>query len=136
LSGYQNLVIHPDAEGVDALKVYAQSKISLNIMSWHKDGMTERIANSMINRAVVLTDPSTYLTEHYEDEKEIVYYHLTRLGELPDKIHRLLADDDYREAIAENGLKTAAAHDTWDNRAEKFLDILNDINSAVTPLSK
>jgi spore maturation protein CgeB len=124
---YPNLVIHPEAEGQDALKLYAQSKISLNIMSWHKDGMTERIANSMMNRAVVLTDPSTYLTEHYEDGREIVYYHLTRLDELPGKIKRLLSDDDYRETIAENGFKTAAAHDTWDDRAAEFLEILEKI---------
>jgi hypothetical protein len=127
LCAYPNLVIHPEAEGQDALKLYAQSKISLNIMSWHKDGMTERIANSMMNRAVVLTDPSTYLTEHYEDGREIVYYHLTRLDELPGKIRRLLSDDDYRETIAENGFKTAAAHDTWDDRAAEFLEILEKI---------
>jgi hypothetical protein len=129
LCAYPNLVIHPEAEGQDALKLYAQSKISLNIMSWHKDGMTERIANSMMNRSVVLTDPSTYLTEHYADDREIVYYHLTRLDELPEKINRLLSDDNYREAIAENGYKTAAAHDTWDNRAEEFLEILDKINA-------
>jgi spore maturation protein CgeB len=116
--------------GDDALQIYAQSKVSLNVMSWHKDGMTERVANTMLNRAVVLTDPSTYLTEHYADDREIVYYHLTRLDELPGKIRRLLSDDGYREKIAENGYKTAAAHDTWDNRAEEFLKIIEEINHA------
>jgi spore maturation protein CgeB len=127
-SGYPNLIIHPLADAEDSLKLYAQSKVSLNIMSWHKDGMTERIANSMLNRAVVLSDPSTYLTEHYTDDREIVYYHLTRLDELPGKIRKLLADDDYRETIAENACKYAAVHDTWDNRAEEFLKIIDEIN--------
>jgi spore maturation protein CgeB len=129
-SGYPNLIIHPLADAEDSLKLYAQSKVSLNIMSWHKDGMTERIANSMLNRAVVLSDPSTYLTEHYTDDREIVYYHLTRLDELPGKIRKLLADDDYRETIAENACKYAAVHDTWDNRAEEFLKIIDEINPA------
>jgi spore maturation protein CgeB len=97
-------------------------------MSWHKDGMTERVANIMLNRAVVLTDPSTYLTAHYADGREIAYYRLTRLDELPAQINKLLSDDDYREAIAENGYNAAAAHDTWDNRAEAFLAILDEIN--------
>jgi hypothetical protein len=128
LRAYPNLIIHPEAAGDDALKLYAQSKISLNIMTWHKDGMTERIANTMMNHAVVLTDTSTYLTEHFKDGKEIVFYRLTQLDELPNKIRRLLTDDDYRESIAENGYKAAAAHDTWDNRAGEFLKILDNIN--------
>jgi hypothetical protein len=125
-STYKNLIVHPGVVGNDALQIYAQSKVSLNVMSWHKDGMTERVANTMLNRAVVLTDPSTYLTEHYADDREIVYYHLTRLDELPKKISRLLSDDGYRETIAENGYQMAAAHDTWDNRAEEFLKIIGE----------
>ena len=56
-----NLVRHQAVMGKDALEVYARAKVSLNIMTWHKDGFTERIANAMRQKSAVVTDRTAYL---------------------------------------------------------------------------
>ena len=45
----KNLIIHDDIDFEKGLDIMAQSRISLNVMSWHKGGMTERIANAMLS---------------------------------------------------------------------------------------
>jgi glycosyltransferase involved in cell wall biosynthesis len=122
---YSNLIIHSGQEGEAALKLYAQSEVSLNIMSWHKDGMTERIANMMLNRTVVVTDGSRYLKEHYQDGRELLFYDLEHLEELPGMIRTLLENREQRESIVQQAYKRAVSEDTWGNRAEEFLRILN-----------
>jgi spore maturation protein CgeB len=122
---YSNLIIHPGQEGEAALKLYAQSEVSLNIMSWHKDGMTERIANMMLNRTVVVTDGSRYLKEHYQDGRELLFYDLEHMEELPGMIRTLLENREQRESIVQQAYKRAVSEDTWGNRAEEFLRILN-----------
>lgn len=87
------MVWHPAAIGKAALEVYARAKISLNVMTWHKDGFTERIANSMLQGAVAVTDRTTYLEENFVDEEELLIFHLGFLEELPDRINALLKDE-------------------------------------------
>ncbi len=120
--GYDNLIVHPSREGDDALKIYAQSRLSLNIMSWHKDGMTERIANIMQNGAVAVTDKSRYLCEHYTDGTDIIFYDLEHLEELPEKIRSLTSDLHMCQSIADNARRHSLEADTWDIRAKQFLE--------------
>lgn len=50
------LRIHEAVDMRESLEVMEKSLISFNVMAWHKDGFTERIANSMLQHSVVLTD--------------------------------------------------------------------------------
>ncbi len=90
------MVWHPAAIGKAALEVYARAKISLNVMTWHKDGFTERIANSMLQGAVAVTDRTTYLEENFVDEEELLIFHL--------------------------GYEKALRQHTWHDRADKLLE--------------
>lgn len=118
---YKNLICHEMVQGEDALEVYAQSKISLNVMSWHKAGFTERIANAMLQKSVVLTDKTTYLEEEFEDGQDIVLFDLKYMNQVPKQVKALLADIGQMEKIAERGYQRAKMHHTWDIRAKKFL---------------
>lgn len=79
-----------------------KSLISFNVMAWHKDGFTERIANSMLQRSVVLTDESTYLEG---------------------------AGRDNLQMIAENAYRKAKENYTWEQSAKKLLAFIDEIDA-------
>lgn len=123
--GKENLIIHPVISPEESMEVMSQAKISLNVMTWHKAGMTERIANSMLAGAVCLSDETVYLRENFSED-EIVLFELNHLGELPEKIMRIIEDDDLRRKIAGNAYEKAHANHTWRNRAETLLELAED----------
>ena len=123
-NGYENLIIHPQVVGEEALQIWAQSKIGFNIMRGHKAGMTERIANIMLCGACCLSDETKYLREHFNDGKDIALFKRSELAELPLKIRYLLEHDEEREQIARAGYEKALREHTWRVRAEQLVDLL------------
>lgn len=118
-----NLIIHPAVSVEESLEIWGHSKVGLNIMTWHKGGMTERIANIMLSGAVCLSDETTYLREHFKEDEEIVLFELNKLNELPDKIKALLNNDALREEITKNAYKKASREHSWSRRAEQLLEL-------------
>lgn len=123
-AGREHMVIHPFVTVEESLQVLADSKIGLNIMTWHKAGMTERVANIMISGAVCVSDETIALREYFKEDEEIVLFCLERLDELPDKIKKLLADYEYRSGIAQRGRQKASAEHVWRKRADELLQLL------------
>lgn len=124
LLGNKDLIWHePDLTTDECLDIWQQSKIALNIMSWHKDAMTERIANCLLQKAAVLTEQNPYLEEQFENGKEIVFYKLAKIQELPSRIRSLLSSPGQIEAIGEAGYQKAIQSQTWDCRARELLEI-------------
>ena len=123
LTRYPNLICHSNVTVEESLEILKQSKLSLNIMSWHKGGFTERMANIMLAGAVLVTDDTTYLEGKYTQD-ELVSFSLAERKKLPDRIKALLQDDKLRQTIAENGKKKTMQEHTWKKRAEQFMDIL------------
>ena len=122
--GCENLIIHPMVYGEEPYRIWAQSKIGLNIMHGHKAGMTERIANIMLCGACCLSDETTYLRGHFTNEEDIVLFKRTETDALPEKIRYLLEHDTEREQIAAAGREKAFREHTWRVRAEKLLELL------------
>lgn len=60
LRKYPNLICHPGVTVEEGLHVWRQSRMSLNVMSWHKSGFTERMAGIMMAGAVLVTDNTGY----------------------------------------------------------------------------
>lgn len=123
--GRENLIIHPMTYGEEPYRVWAQSKIGLNIMRGHKAGMTERIANIMLCGACCLSDETVYLREHFTDGEDIVLFKRTEPDKLPEKIRYLLEYDEERECIAAAGREKAFKEHTWRKRAEQLLKLLD-----------
>lgn len=115
---------HEAAYGEAALQVLGNAKISLNIMAWHKDGFTERIADSMLSGAVVVSDYSTQLKEFYGEET--VLFDLRKLEELPEVLKGLLSDEDRRRSLSEAARRKAHASATWEVRAKELLQIIEE----------
>lgn len=122
-AGREYMIIHPFVTVEESLQVLAKSKIGLNIMTWHKAGMTERIANIMLSGAVCVSDETTALREYFQEDGEIVLFGLKQLDELPDKIKRLLTDCQYRNDIARRGCEKASVEHVWKKRATELLQL-------------
>lgn len=120
-----NFIWHNEDLSTDeCLLVWQQSKIALNSMTWHKDGITERILNSMLQKAVVLTERNPYMEEAFCDGKDVLLYDLDKLNELPKIIQNTLPYPEKLSAIAKNGYLNALENHTWDSRAKEFIHIL------------
>ncbi len=124
-AGHPCLCSHPELNMKESMRVMRQSKISLNIMSWHKDGLTERVLNSMLSQSVVLSDWSRRLEEEFGDGQGIVLFDLEKIAGLPGIVRGLLEDETRMQAIAADGCKKAVSRHLWKNRAEELL-IQND----------
>lgn len=125
LRKYQNLICHDAVLGEGCLEVYAKSRISLNIMTWHKDGFTERIANSMLQKSVVVTDWTKYIGTHFKAGEDMVIFELEKMGQLPQMIEELLYDEERQKRMSEKAYQIAKNQYTWHEHAEKFLKLVN-----------
>lgn len=104
-------------------------KISLNILAWHKGGCNERIVNSMLAGAVVVTDKSSYIEKHFADGIELCCYDLQELEKLPGLMKSLLNREDYRQQIAETGRKKVQKEYNVTAQAERVVAVVEQINS-------
>lgn len=120
------LIKHSEVSVAESLEEWGRAKIGLNIMSWHKAGMTERIANIMLSGAVCLSDETSYLKEHFMEGEQIVTFRLSELEQLPGKIEMLLKEDNWRR-IARGGYGVASNEHTWADRAKQLLDMVEGI---------
>lgn len=121
------LHIHPAVTAEQGMEVLQRSKISLNVMAWHKDGFTERIADSMIAGAVVVSDRSRRLEEDFSEE--VVLFELTNLSELQGKLRFLLEHEEEREKYAKRARQKALNCVTWETRARTFLNFVEEAES-------
>lgn len=118
------LCMHEAVFGDEAAAVLQKTKLSLNVMAWHKDGFTERIADSMLAGAVVVSDNSSQLEEFYRDET--VRFELRELEKLPGLLNGLLTDEKKRLEIAKAAKNKASAMASWEVRAEQLMQIIEE----------
>lgn len=120
------LIIHREISVEESLRILGHTKVALNIMSWHKAGMTERVANILLSGAVCISDETTYLREHFVDCRELVLYSLSDLKQLPDMIKYLLRNEAERRKIATAGYLRALKEHTWKNRIDDIMKIVQE----------
>lgn len=125
-SDFENLHIHNELTPEESIEVYAKSKATLNIMSWHKDGRTERVANAMLNFALVISDGCAYLREAYSDDNDIILFDLEDYSDLGDRIQKALENQDRLYSMVDNAFSKTVNIDTWEIRAREFLSILGE----------
>ena len=114
-----NMIIHKGGPYA-ASKALANAKISLNVMPWFKNAFQERIASAMLSKVVAVTDESKYITDHFDNNKNLLIYSLTDIDPLADRIKYLLEHPQAAKEIAENGYKESQVH-TWDSRVYDML---------------
>jgi hypothetical protein len=120
----KNIILGKPADSLKCLEAIADSRISLNVMPWFKNGAHDRIFNSMLNGALCISDSSRWLKENLTDGQELVYYSLSKINELPSLVEGLLKDPDRLEKIADQGYKKALALHTWECRARVLEELI------------
>lgn len=120
----ERLVIHEQVAPEKMCEEMSKSKISLNVMSWHKAGMTERIIEIMMSGSVCLTDETRYLKRHFTQMEDIVMFELDHLEKLPELIRQLLDHEDLRQQMTAKAYQKVAAEHTWDARTGQLLDLV------------
>ena len=78
----------------------------------------------MLNGALCVSDKSEYLSEHYRDGDNIVFFDLDNPDQMANDVKWLLDNPDKAEVIARRGYETASKYDTWDNRFQYFIHVL------------
>lgn len=121
------LRIHPAVSYEESLAVISDSKISLNIMPWFKDGSHDRVFTAMLNGALCLTDGSVYLEEQLRETENVYFYSLKGLKYLPAKVRRVLAHPEESAAVAEAGRMLAEERHTWACRAQEVMDYMEQV---------
>jgi spore maturation protein CgeB len=112
--------MNPDELSFGCLEALADSRLSLNVMPWFKDGAHDRIFNSMCNGAVCITDHSKYLDEILTPDENIIFYDLKQLDKLPEIFENALNDTDKLERIQKNAFNFANREHTWYARAKQL----------------
>ena len=120
---HKNLVLHDSVGYEEGLAIMAQSKTTLNVMSWHKGGMTERLNNAMMNHSLCVTDRSTYIEREYANE--MLLFDLENFSDLPEWVRHVLNEPERLVQMTERAYQKAFEEQTWDVRAKEFLENLN-----------
>lgn len=113
--------IHKAVSYDEVLKVMADAKIILNLVSSFSYGSHERVFSAMLNGAVALTDANGYWKDHFVEGKEIVTYSILKQNQLPQIITTLLADLPQLDMIAQAGQRKAEQDHTWKSRAQEII---------------
>lgn len=131
LAEHPLLTIHEDVTPEESLAVMGDSKISLNIMAWHKGGFTERMANCMEQGSVLLTDQTTYDDGELKDKKNICMFHLGHLEALPDQIQELLSHEAKWNEISAAGRAYVAHTQSGKVRVQQLIDLIDQMGGYV-----
>ena len=113
----------------ETLAYMADARINLNIMPGFKKGSHDRIINTLLQHSVPLTDSSAWIDENFTDGTDIALYDLSHLEQLPDIAGKLLEDQGLAETIIENGYEKVAGKLTWDECAQRILEIIREKGS-------
>lgn len=109
------IILSENMPYLEIVEKMADSKMVLNVLPAFKDGSHERVVMATMNGAISVTDESKFLTEVYQDGKEIVFYDRKDMDGLADKIRWILSHEDEATAIAEAGKSVAANNFTVEN---------------------
>ena len=120
----ERLIRHSGVNAVSAAGVYQNSKISLNVMSWHRAGITERILESMICGAVCVSDETTELKNEFVNRSDILMFMPEQPQAVVNSIKYLLSEPDILNMIAVSGRDKVVTGHTWDLRVKKIMSML------------
>lgn len=105
----------------ETLPIMNQAKINLNVMPWFKDGTHDRIFNVFLQGSLALTDTSLWLSENFQNKRDIVYYGLDKLEEVQELVHYYLKNPDEAVEVIQNGFEIVRTKYTWNNIVEQIL---------------
>lgn len=121
LEGMSNVSVHPAVSFEASLQILKQSKICLNSMPFFKNGTHERIFTGLACGSLPITTDNIWVSENFEDKKELILYQSKHWDKVNDKVNDLLADENKRREIVNRGRLKVMREHTWDVRVDQML---------------
>ncbi|MGD0237191.1 MAG: glycosyltransferase, partial [Syntrophorhabdales bacterium] len=78
--------------------------------------------------AAVVTEANRYLSEVFENDRNIISFPWKELGSLPDRIRSYLSNPETLEGLALSGKSEAERNHGWDSRAKAILSIADRLS--------
>lgn len=122
----ENIINGKSVDSEVCLQKISEAKISLNVMPWFKDGAHDRVFNTLLNGAVLLSDDSIYLREILRDGENCILYNLENIEGMPERVKALLADEDRMQQMADRGYEMAKRAHTWAHRADFLSELIEE----------
>ncbi len=116
----ENIIDGKNVDSLKCLQMIQLAKCSLNVMPWFKDGAHDRVFNTMLNGALLITDSSIYLREILHEDEDCIMYDLQNIERMPEKVKALLDDPDRLQETVDRAYAIAAAGHTWADRADRL----------------
>lgn len=120
----KNVTVHPFVEYPESLEILKKTKICLNSMPMFKNGSHERVFASLACGALPLTSDNLYMRDEFVDNEDLLLFQFDQLELVNNKVNYYLSHEKERRQLVENGRKKVLQVHTWDNRAQKILDML------------
>lgn len=120
---YKNIKYYEVGTVENTLDILTKTRLCLNINNSFVAGGHERVFNSMINGAPVITDKSLFYNNEFEECKDILTYSWGSLGELSQKVHKYLDDAEALWNISKNARRKAKEKYTWENKAKQIIEL-------------
>lgn len=123
-SNKKNIQVHDPINFEQALQVMKQTKILLNPALKNKDGAHERVFTGIACGAAVITNTSSYLKEHFIENRELLFYDHPHLEDVNFCLEDLLNNETKRKEIVERAKARVSENETWDNRVGLILNVV------------
>lgn len=129
--GWDTVPVQPNHTingAVDFLKLISaikKARLLLNVLPEFIYGGHERVFTAMYHGTTIITNYNAYLKTNFEDGKDLYFYSMRDLNELPDKVDNLMQDENKLEQIACSGREKVQVNHTWLNRAREIVNLIN-----------
>ena len=122
----ENIINGRSVNSEVCLQKISDAKISLNVMPWFKDGAHDRVFNTLLNGALLVSDDSIYLREILKDGENCILYTMENIEQMPERVKKLLADEEKMQQIVDRGYAMAKAAHTWAHRADFLSELIEE----------
>ncbi|MCR4922711.1 MAG: glycosyltransferase [Lachnospiraceae bacterium] len=124
--GLGNIIIHAPISYEETSHIAYDSRISINILPWFKNGLHDRIPTSMLKGSAVFTDTNKYINEDFSlaEDRELITFDMKDPESAPAILEAFAKDRDKLYDIAVRGRKKAKERFGWNSRVREFLSLL------------
>jgi glycosyltransferase involved in cell wall biosynthesis len=107
-----------------AIKVMQKTKISINC-TFHilPAGTHERLLMAAMAGSVILSNYNPVFKKTFEEDAILTNYNKLEIEDAVKKINLVLENDSLREKMTINARQAVVKEHTWDNRAEKIINL-------------
>jgi hypothetical protein len=118
-----NLIVHPKISYMESIEIMKKSKVSINVLPLYRDGINDRLCNSMLNKCMSITENNLYINKIPHIAKFNVNNGLQNMVKMAKEF--IITPN---ERIINNAYNYAKQNLTWEVRCEIFRKHIKEIH--------